>query len=129
LSSSKCKGLLNNRKKPAKLMWTQAWRRLHKKGKEEGIARKKARRIVKVARAIVGDSLDEINQKQAAAKSQQKLNAATEAALKEAKDRAKAGAGGKAGPGVKTTLGHIQKYVPKHQKTSANFNPRGGAKR
>lgn len=60
LSSSKCKGLLNNRKKPAKLMWTQAWRRLHKKGKDEGVARKKARRVVKAARAIVGASLEEV---------------------------------------------------------------------
>lgn len=41
LSTSKCKRLLLNRKKPAKLMWTQAWRRLNKKGKEEGIVRKK----------------------------------------------------------------------------------------
>eukprot|EP00981_Chlorochromonas_danica_P005211 scaffold1046_cov162-Ochromonas_danica.AAC.41 len=41
LSTSKCKRLLLNRKKPAKLMWTQAWRRLNKKGKDEGIVRKK----------------------------------------------------------------------------------------
>ncbi len=42
-------------------MWTQAWRRLNKKGKEEGVVRKKARRVVKAARAIVGASLDDVS--------------------------------------------------------------------
>jgi len=42
-------------------MWTQAWRRLNKKGKDEGVVRKKARKIVKAARAIVGASLDEVS--------------------------------------------------------------------
>jgi large subunit ribosomal protein L24e len=62
LSTSKCKRLyILNKKKPAKLMWTQAWRRLNKKGKEEGIVRKKARRVVKTTRAIVGASLDDVS--------------------------------------------------------------------
>jgi len=33
--------MVNQKKKPAKLMWTQAWRRLNKKGKEEGLQRKR----------------------------------------------------------------------------------------
>lgn len=33
--------MYNQRKKPAKLTWTQAWRRLNKKGKEEGVVKKK----------------------------------------------------------------------------------------
>jgi ribosomal protein L24E len=42
LSTSKTKRLyILNKKKPAKLMWTQAWRRLNKKGKEEGVVKKK----------------------------------------------------------------------------------------
>ena len=35
LATSKAKSMIQQRKKPAKLMWTQAWRRLNKKGKEE----------------------------------------------------------------------------------------------
>jgi large subunit ribosomal protein L24e len=41
LSTSKCKSLVHQKKKSAKLVWTQAWRRLHKKGKEEGVAKKR----------------------------------------------------------------------------------------
>ena len=33
--------MINQRKKPQLLMWTQTWRRLNKKGKDEGIAKKK----------------------------------------------------------------------------------------
>ena len=123
LSTSKCKGLLNNRKKPAKLMWTQAWRRLHKKGKDEGVIRKKARRIVKVARAIVGASLDDIQKKRAAAAKAQKVSSAEAAALKEVKDRQKTAKA----PVTKSPHGHMAS-VPKHQK-SATFNARGGSKR
>ena len=35
LGSSKAQSLTLQRKKPAKLVWTQAWRRLHKKGLSE----------------------------------------------------------------------------------------------
>lgn len=123
VSSSKTKRLLNNRKKPAKLMWTQAWRRLNKKGKDEGILRKKARRVIKATRAIVGASLDDINKKRAAPKAP-KVDAATAAALQEVKDRnknAKTSA-------VKSVHGHMNSAVPKHQK-SATFNARGGSRR
>lgn len=110
-SSSKTKHLYNDRKKPAKLTWTQSWRRLNKKGKEEGILKKKyvpansdviqrqfnliylflfttfrARRVVKVQRAIVGATLEELSKKRQATKP---VNVATEAALKEVKDRSK----------------------------------------
>lgn len=106
-------------------MWTQAWRRLHKKGKDEGVVRKKARRIVKVARAVVGASLDDINKKRAAAAKAQKSNTATDAALKEVKDRSKTAAKTAA---VKSPHGHMTQHVPKNQK-SATFNARGGSKR
>ena len=48
------------RKKPAKLMWTQSWRRLNKKGKDENLSKRKAKRVIKIQRAIVGASLDEV---------------------------------------------------------------------
>merc|ERR1719217_632861 len=50
----KCKSLMNQRKKPAKLVWTQRWRIMNKKGLNEGVAKKRTRRVVKVQRAIVG---------------------------------------------------------------------------
>ena len=70
-------------------MWTQAWRRLNKKGKDEGIARKKTRRMVKVQRAIVGASLEELAKKKQVSKPKAKVSAADAAAAKEVKDRAK----------------------------------------
>lgn len=48
-SSSKVDSLYHQRKKPAKLVWTQAWRRMHKKLNVEAAQKKKARRVVKVA--------------------------------------------------------------------------------
>jgi large subunit ribosomal protein L24e len=61
LSSKKCKSMVQQRKKSSLLMWTQAWRRLNKKGKDEGIAKKKARKTVRVQRAIVGASLEDVS--------------------------------------------------------------------
>lgn len=60
-------------------MWTQSWRRLNKKGKDENLSKKKSRKSVKIQRAIVGASLDEIKKKVVPKKV---VNAATEAALK-----------------------------------------------
>jgi Ribosomal protein L24e len=42
LITSKCKSLLMQRKKPAKLTWTQGWRRLNKKIKVEEITRRRS---------------------------------------------------------------------------------------
>jgi len=60
LSNSKCKGLVKQRKKPAKLVWTQAWRRANKKLRAETTTRKKTKKTTRFQRAIVGASLDEI---------------------------------------------------------------------
>ncbi len=105
--------MINQRKKSAKLVWTQAWRRLNKKGKDEGALRKKSRRTVKAQRAIVGASLDDIKKRRQTPKQK---SVATEAALKEVKDRKKAAGGAKnysTGPKGKTV-------VPKVQKSSAS---------
>lgn len=104
-------------------MWTQAWRRLNKKGKDEGVVRKKARKVVKATRAIVGASLDDINKKRTAPKAP-KVDAATAAALKEVKDRNK----NTKAASVKSVHGHMNSAVPKNQK-SATFNARGGSRR
>merc|ERR1712151_799809 len=85
LGSSKAYSLTLQRKKPAKLVWTQAWRRLHKKGMTETTTKRRTRRATKVARDIVGLSLDDLRKKvnqKADYKSSQR-----EAALKEVKAR------------------------------------------
>ena len=110
LGTSKSFSLTMQRKKAAKLVWTQAWRRLHKKGLSETSAKKRTRRSNKVQRAVVGASLDEIKKK-AAQKSDFRA-AQRDAALKEVKQRKsanKAKSGKAAVP--KTTA--FQK-VPKH---------------
>merc|ERR1712244_130862 len=84
------------RKKPAKLVWTQAWRRLHKKGLAETTTKKRTRRTNKVARAVVGLSLDDIRSK--ATQKPEVRSAQKAAALKEIKARKaanKAKSGGK----------------------------------
>ena len=59
MGSSKARSMINQGKKPGKLMWTQAWRRLNKKGKDEGIARKRTRKAARVERAVAGMSVEE----------------------------------------------------------------------
>mmetsp|Transcript_39958 Transcript_39958/g.93793 ORF Transcript_39958/g.93793 Transcript_39958/m.93793 type:complete len:158 (-) Transcript_39958:47-520(-) len=85
LGSSKAYSLTLQRKKPAKLVWTQAWRRLHKKGLAETTSKKKSKRRTKIQRAVVGLSLDDINKR--AAQKPEFRNAQREAALKEVKAR------------------------------------------
>ena len=99
-------------------MWTQAWRRMNKKGKDENLGgKKKARKTIKVMRAIVGATVEELKLKRQATKPK---NAATEAALKEVKAAKKAAAKA-AGPRP------TQVNIPKVQRSAQNA--RGGAKR
>jgi len=85
LGSSKSYSLTLQRKKPAKLVWTQAWRRLHKKDLAETQTKKRTRRANKVARAVVGLSLDDIRKK--ASQKPEFRTAQRDAALKEVKAR------------------------------------------
>mmetsp|Transcript_107573 Transcript_107573/g.131249 ORF Transcript_107573/g.131249 Transcript_107573/m.131249 type:complete len:160 (+) Transcript_107573:94-573(+) len=63
--SAKADSLFHQRIKPVKLRWTQAWRRMNKKGKVEEGGKKKARKAQKFQKAIVGMSLDDIKKKKA----------------------------------------------------------------
>ena len=62
--SSKAAALTEQNKKPAKLVWTQSWRIRNKKGLSDIVGKKKTRRTRKVARAMVGVSLDELKRRQ-----------------------------------------------------------------
>lgn len=58
--SSKNESLFLQRKNPRKIAWTIVYRRMHKKGITEEIAKKRSRKTVKHQRGIVGASLDSI---------------------------------------------------------------------
>lgn len=110
--SSKAFSLTMQRKKPAKLVWTQAWRRLNKKGATDAVIKKRARRTNKVARAVVGLSLDDIR-KRATQKSEVR-SSQRDAALKEVKAR-KVANKSKSGKKAVQGAGQVNK-VPKNVK-------------
>ena len=85
LGSSKARCMMNQRLKPMKLMWTQVWRRMNKKGLMETSLKKRARKATKVQRAVVGASLDDIKKK--AAQNTVFRTAQSAEAVKAAKDR------------------------------------------
>jgi hypothetical protein len=61
--SSKEESLFLQRKNPRKLAWTQIYRRVHRKGISEEVAKKRSRRTVKHQRGIAGLSMEQINAK------------------------------------------------------------------
>jgi large subunit ribosomal protein L24e len=87
LGTKKAKSMYNQRKKPQKLAWTQAWRRLHKKNIDNRQKKKRTRRVQKFTRAVSGMDLAALRKRQTEKKSkrqsQQKLQ------LQEIKDRKK----------------------------------------
>merc|ERR1719226_463103 len=114
--NAKAESLFQQRIKPVKLRWTQAWRRMNKKGKVDEAAKRRTRKTQKFQKAIVGMSLDDIRQKKA--QKPQLRQAAKEAAAKEAKARQSTKA--KAAPGK-------AKAAPKAQGGKAQKLPKGGA--
>ena len=123
LGTSKAYSLTIQRKKSAKLVWTQAWRRLHKKGLTETTTKKRSRKTGKVQRAVVGASVEEIKKK--AAQKSAIRTASKEAALKELKDR-KAAAKKSKGGAKKGPSGQTFQKVPKHM---GGKGKRGGSQR
>src|SRR5579859_2065836 len=82
---SKSESLFLQRKNPRKISWTQVYRRMHKKGITEEVAKKRTRRTVKHQRAIVGATWESIR-----AKRNQKpevREAARAQAVREAKEK------------------------------------------
>ena len=86
--NKKCKSMYNNRLRPAKLAWTAAYRKQHKKDQVSEIARKKRRALNKsAARAIGNVSLEVINKRKT--EKPEVRQASRDAALREIKERAK----------------------------------------
>ncbi|GMI54908.1 hypothetical protein TeGR_g6828 [Tetraparma gracilis] len=109
LGSAKAKSMLVQRKKPAKLVWTQAWRRANKKGLSETLVKKRTRKVNKIQRAVVGASVEDIKKK--AAQNTAFRSAQRDAAMKEVKEKKKAAAAErkKAGKGASQ-----QKAIKQH---------------
>ena len=83
--NAKVDSLFHQRIKPVKLRWTQAWRRMNKKGKVDDQGKKRTRKVQKFQKAIVGMSLDDIKKKKA--QRPEIRQQAKDAAAKEAKAR------------------------------------------
>jgi large subunit ribosomal protein L24e len=83
--TSKVASLFQQRIKPVKLRWTQAWRRMNKKGNTDSTGKRKIRRVQKFQKAIVGMSLEDIKKKKA--QKPELRREAKEAAAREAKQR------------------------------------------
>merc|ERR1712025_1003890 len=86
--NSKCEKSHLMKRNPRKINWTQLYRRKHKKGQQEEVAKKRTRRNTKYQRAITGASLADImakrNQKPEVRKAQR------EQAIRAAKEKQKA---------------------------------------
>eukprot|EP01110_Echinostelium_bisporum_P007255 TRINITY_DN27793_c0_g1_i1.p2 TRINITY_DN27793_c0_g1~~TRINITY_DN27793_c0_g1_i1.p2 ORF type:complete len:160 (-),score=94.08 TRINITY_DN27793_c0_g1_i1:66-545(-) len=125
-ADSKMKRLFLNRKNPRLVAWTQTYRRIHKKGQTEEVIKRKARKVQKVERAIVGATLQQIQQKRN--QKPEVRAAAREAAAKEVKDKKQAAAN-KAGASKTAAAKPAAKAkpanVPKVQK-SAGKGASGG---
>ena len=93
LLNSKCESLFHQRLKPAKLTWTQVWRRANKKMKSDEATIKKKRRVFKAQRAVAGVSVEEIKKKRSEKPAARA--AARDAAMREAKARGKKKGGGR----------------------------------
>ncbi|KAK0390927.1 hypothetical protein NLU13_0430 [Sarocladium strictum] len=61
--NGKSESLFLQRKNPRRIAWTVLFRRQHRKGISEEVAKKRTRRTVKAQRAIVGASLDVIKER------------------------------------------------------------------
>lgn len=81
-SGSKTESLFQQRKNPRKIAWTVVYRRMHKKGLTEEVAKKRSRKTVKHQRGIVGADMASILAKRnqtAAARASQRAAAVTKA--------------------------------------------------
>ncbi|KND87374.1 60S ribosomal protein L24 [Tolypocladium paradoxum] len=113
--NGKSESLFLQRKNPRRIAWTVLYRRQHRKGISEEVAKKRTRRTVKAQRAIVGASLDVIKERRSMRP--EARSAARAEAIKESKDKkAAAAAAKKADKAKSATLaskGQTQRNISK----------------
>jgi large subunit ribosomal protein L24e len=86
--NGKSESLFLQRKNPRRIAWTVLYRRQHRKGISEEVAKKRTRRTVKAQRGIVGASLDVIKEKRNIRP--EARSAARAQAIKESKEKKQA---------------------------------------
>merc|ERR1712221_25629 len=86
--SKKCERSFLMKRNPRNISWTVLYRKKHKKGSQEEVAKKRTRRNIKFQRAIQGASLEAILAKRNM--KPEVRDAQREQAIKAAKDKAKA---------------------------------------
>ncbi|KAM5346895.1 hypothetical protein ACJ41O_009900 [Fusarium nematophilum] len=91
--NGKSESLFLQRKNPRRISWTVLYRRQHRKGISEEVAKKRSRRTVKAQRGIVGASLDVIKEKRNIRP--EARSAARAEAIKESKEKKQAAAAAK----------------------------------
>ncbi|KAK5998755.1 60S ribosomal protein L24 [Cladobotryum mycophilum] len=121
--NGKSESLFLQRKNPRRIAWTVLYRRQHRKGISEEVAKKRTRKTVKAQRAIVGASLDVIKEKRSmrpearsaaraeAIKADKEKKKAAEAAKKA--EKAKNAAAGKGQAGSKVSKQGAKGAAPK----------------
>ncbi|KKA24873.1 hypothetical protein T310_1089 [Rasamsonia emersonii CBS 393.64] len=83
--NGKSESLFLQRKNPRRIAWTVLYRRQHRKGISEEVAKKRTRRVIKSQRAIVGASLDVIRERRSMRP--EARAAARQQAIKDAKEK------------------------------------------
>ncbi|KAJ5365615.1 Ribosomal protein L24e-like protein [Penicillium concentricum] len=96
----KSESLFLQRKNPRRIAWTVLFRRQHRKGISEEVAKKRTRRVVKNQRGIVGASLDVIKERRS--QRPEAREAARKQAIKDAKEKKAASASAKKAEKAKT---------------------------
>ncbi|KAH8550739.1 ribosomal protein L24e-domain-containing protein [Umbelopsis sp. PMI_123] len=114
--NGKCESYFLQRLNPRKINWTVVYRRMHKKGITEEVAKKRTRRTVKHDRAVVGASWDAIRAKRT--QKPEVRAAARQAAVAKSKEAKKAKAANK-------TSNPTQPKVSKQQ--AKGFAPKAAA--
>ncbi|KAJ2960910.1 hypothetical protein NQZ79_g3695 [Umbelopsis isabellina] len=116
--NGKCESYFLQRLNPRKINWTVVYRRMHKKGITEEVAKKRSRRTVKHDRAVVGASWDAIRAKRA--QKPEVRAAARQAAVAKSKEakKAKASTKGSNSAQPKVSKQQAKGFAPKAQATS-----------
>ncbi|MBY8978559.1 ribosomal protein L24e family protein, partial [Rhodobacteraceae bacterium NNCM2] len=115
--NGKSESLFLQRKNPRRIAWTVLFRRQHKKGISEEVAKKRSRKTVKSQRAIVGASLDVIKERRN--QRPEARSAARESAIKAAKEKRAAEQAAKKATKAKTNVSTQSKVSKQGSKGKA----------
>ncbi|ESZ91608.1 60S ribosomal protein L24 [Sclerotinia borealis F-4128] len=115
--NGKSESLFLQRKNPRRIAWTVLFRRQHKKGISEEVAKKRSRRTVKSQRAIVGASLDVIKERRN--QRPEARSAARDSAIKAAKEKRAAEQAAKKATKAKTNVSTQSKVSKQGSKGKA----------